>query len=528
MEKRLFLAIFISIVILMVYSSIVPRFMPQQPIPQPELTQQSPATSVSYETKAEVASSQAEPVVAAIDTEKQVLKNVQNADLGLDINLRGSAITNCNIKSYNTILPQKNIGLLIDWQKKDFTKSDLTDGATMSYDDKNTGLGIKKEYRFTKDKYIVEMTVEFVNSSNTNRYVKYGFNVGSIKDEILKQNSMDARYIDLSVSLPNKTLRNNFLRFNPKTVDEKIQWIGIRDRYFCTIIKPLQEAGQLTKDTHNNITSYILESPTFELQPGQTIKHTYKIYLGPQEPDLIAKLGDNAENIINFGMFDSVSHILLGALKILHKVSKNWGLTIILFSVLVFVLMSPLSIKSFSSMKRMQELQPLIEELKVKYKDSPQKMHKEIMELYKEKKINPLGGCLPLLLQMPIFVALYQLLMRFIELKGAGFLWIKDLSEPDRLAVLPKAIPVIGSDLNLLPIIMIITMFIQQKLTSGKSQSASTEAARQQKMMGLFMAVFFGVIFYHMPSGLVLYWAVNSILMLVFQVWMFIPRVQKA
>ncbi len=232
--------------------------------------------------------------------------------------------------------------------------------------------------------------------------------------------------------------------------------------------------------------------------------------------ELISEFEHSSEQIIHYGFFDTVSKMLLGVLRAINKVFKNWGVTLIVFSVLVFVVLSPLSIKSFSSMKKMQELQPEIEALKNKFKDSPQKLNKELMNLYKEKKINPFGGCLPVLLQMPIFVSLFQLLMRFVDLKGAKFLWISDLSAPDRVFVFSKSLPVIGNEVNLLPIIMIITMLIQQKITTFKQASAQ-ETAQQQKMMSLIMSVFFGIIFYHMPSGLVLYWTVNSLLMLVFQ-----------
>ena len=166
-------------------------------------------------------------------------------------------------------------------------------------------------------------------------------------------------------------------------------------------------------------------------------------------------------------------------------------------------------------MKEMQAVQPKIEELRKIYKDNPQKLNKEIMELYREHKVNPLGGCLPLVLQMPIFFALYQALMRSIALKGASFLWIKDLSEPDRLFILPKTLPVIGNEFNILPVLMAIGMFIQQKFTMA---SASSAAAEQQKLMTIFMPILFGIIFYHMPSGLVLYWFVNSTLMLIYQI----------
>ena len=168
-------------------------------------------------------------------------------------------------------------------------------------------------------------------------------------------------------------------------------------------------------------------------------------------------------------------------------------------------------------MKEMQAIQPQVEKIRQDYKDNPQKMNKEIMELYRLHKVNPFGGCLPLILQMPIFLALYNALMRSIVLKGAKFLWIKDLSEPDKLLTLPINIPFLGNYLNILPIIMAIGMFLQQKISSGKATGASAE---QQKMMMIVMPIMFGFIFYSMPSGLVLYWLVNSMLMLAFQIKM--------
>jgi len=161
-------------------------------------------------------------------------------------------------------------------------------------------------------------------------------------------------------------------------------------------------------------------------------------------------------------------------------------------------------------MKKMQALQPQVEKLRSAYKDQPQKLNKEIMGLYRENKINPFGGCLPMILQIPIFFALYQALMRSIELKGTSFLWIKDLSEPDRLFILQNPLPVIGAEINLLPLIMIAAMFLQQKL-SMKS-SGSTTIQEQQKIMIVVFPLMFGFLFYHFPSGLTLYWVSYTIL----------------
>ena len=167
------------------------------------------------------------------------------------------------------------------------------------------------------------------------------------------------------------------------------------------------------------------------------------------------------------------------------------------------------------SMKEMQRIQPKIEALRVALKDNPQKLNKEIMELYRTHKVNPFGGCLPLILQIPVFFALYQVLTRSIALKGAHFLWIKDLSEPDRLFTLSSALPLIGNEINILPILMAIGMFVQQKISTV---AATAEAAQQQKIMVIILPLLFGFMFYRMPAGLVLYWFVNSTLMLVYQI----------
>jgi YidC/Oxa1 family membrane protein insertase len=187
-----------------------------------------------------------------------------------------------------------------------------------------------------------------------------------------------------------------------------------------------------------------------------------------------------------------------------------------LLSMTTYSILFPLSIKQMRSMKEMQKLQPHIEEMRKTYKDNPQKMNKEIMELYRLHKVNPLSGCLPILLQMPIFFALYPVLMRSAFLRGADFLWIKDLSSPDKIATLPAMLPFLKNEVNLLPVVLAILMFVQQKMTLKSTPSSAQ--AEQQKMMMVIMPIMFGFIFYHMPAGLVLYWLVNSVLMLIFQV----------
>lgn len=212
-----------------------------------------------------------------------------------------------------------------------------------------------------------------------------------------------------------------------------------------------------------------------------------------------------------------MNKIMIDVLTFLHNILKNWGLAIVVLAVLVWFVFSPLTAKSTKAMMRMQALAPRVEEIRQQYKDTPQKANTEIMQLYREEKVNPLGGCLPLLLQIPVFWGLFGGLRNSDILNGANFLWIKDLSQPDRLFTIQ------GFPINILPLAMALVMFLQQKLTHPSGHSAGASASvktDQQKMMTIIFPVMFGFMFYRFASGLVLYWFVNSLLMLVTQLKM--------
>ncbi len=183
-------------------------------------------------------------------------------------------------------------------------------------------------------------------------------------------------------------------------------------------------------------------------------------------------------------------------------------------TIVIKIILHPLTRKSFESMRRMSALQPKINEIKNKYKNDQRQMNKETQALYKREKINPMGGCLPMLFQMPIFYALYTLLSGMVELRNESFLWIKDLSIPDTVATIKMQVPVLGyriaeqgfTDINVLPFIMTATTLLQSKLTSGN------QSGQQGKMMTYLFPLMFFFIFWNMPSGLVLYWTVQNIL----------------
>lgn len=293
------------------------------------------------------------------------------------------------------------------------------------------------------------------------------------------------------------------------------EWIALKNRYFTVVLRPENNVNEIFFNTtaDKSLETGII-SDKLTLKPGETLKSSYLFYAGPvSEQRLVAFGGYDIQKIVDYGFFGAISKTLLVILRFFHKGTKNWGLAIILLTFLINMVLFPLTRKSFVSMQQMKKIQPHMAKLKELHKDNPQKLNKEMMELYKTYNVNPLGGCLPLLLQMPIFISLYQGLMKSVELKGAKFLWIKDLASPDAVP-LPFSLPVVGNHINILPLLMAGMMVVQQKLTQGASSDAMpADQASQQKMMMVFMPILFGFMFYNMPAGLVLYWLTNTILM---------------
>ncbi len=300
---------------------------------------------------------------------------------------------------------------------------------------------------------------------------------------------------------------------------KELVWVGLKRKYFFITLEP---GGELMgasveplseKEERARIT---LDMLPMKIKPGHTAAGHIRLFAGPMLKSVLESCGPGFGQILNFGFFDLFAKILMEGLLWFNKAVQNYGLAIILLTIVVRVGLFPLNQKSYKSMREMQTLQPLVTELREKYKKNPQEMNKKMMQLYRDHKVNPMGGCLPMAFQMPIFFALFQALRNAIELRGAHFLWIKDLSEPDQLFTLtvPFHLPV-----NLLPLLVIVAMLIQQKMTP---MTAGGQSEGQQKMMQ-YMPVIFGFLFYSMPSGLTVYFLVSTVLGLVQQYF-----VQKA
>lgn len=326
-----------------------------------------------------------------------------------------------------------------------------------------------------------------------------------------------------------KTFRDEGeMPFLPKDIakDENIpiDWVAVKNKFFAQIVVPdggavgySLMAERVTIDGEDinpalkpksaqiqSVAAAILMADK-TLNGGEVFCQTFKLYIGPKKYSILRTLGLHQEDVMEFGMWSPVCRFLLTVLNKTYDFIPNYGVAIILLTILIRIIFWPLTHKSTESMKKMQELQPLMAELKAKYKDSPKKMQEETMALYKKNKVNPVSGCLPMLVQIPVFIALFVVLRSAVELRFAPFLWVHDLSAPERLFADILPIP-----LNILPIFMAASQAWQQTLMPATDPN-------QQKMMVFFMPVMMLVMFYMMPSALVLYWSANQCIVIVQQ-----------
>lgn len=485
MERRLILAITLSLLALLIWSGLVSKLYH---IENKEVTIKKVYLP--------------EPIQQPLPS----LLNFSQEKFEVVFNEQEAAITRVIFKSYQDYNFNLKYGLLLGDQNLNFKKESITSKSIIFvYQDENKR--IIKRFIFPNSNYNIGLEIEIQNLSNLPLNINLPLILGVLN---FNQDPHQARFKDAIFVTKEKTLHLN-CRKNITLSD--IKFLGLRERYFCAIIEP--EENNFTgfiKKINSQESELGLIPKEFKLLAGQQIKQKFHIYLGPQDLKEINRIKPDWTVVIYYGAFNFISHLLLQLLNLLYRLVHNWGWSIVILSILIYILLYPLVLKQMRSMKQMQTLQPAIEELRKAYKDNPQKLNKEIMELYRKRKINPFSGCLPLILQIPIFIALYQVLIRSVSLKGAKFLWIKDLSEADRLFILPVSLPIIGNEINILPILMTLGMFIQQKISP-----TSTTSSGQQRLMMIIFPLLFGFIFYHMPSGLVLYWFTNGLLMLICQ-----------
>jgi YidC/Oxa1 family membrane protein insertase len=288
------------------------------------------------------------------------------------------------------------------------------------------------------------------------------------------------------------------------------EWVAVSNQFFTTLLAPLGAKANNTWGRRFDVAHWAeqkafgiegaLGMPGFELQPGQTYSVRFEIYAGPKIYHRLAQLEHNEAEVMDFGMFKIVCQFLLNFMNLLHSWLKDYGLAILALTTVIKLILWPIQNKANRSMRQMAALSPKMQELREKYKDDPTRMNQEVMKLYKDYGINPVGGCLPMLIQIPIFFGLFKMLGQAVELRNAKFLWVKDLSQPDTVAHLPM----LGWPVNIIPLCMAATQIWLMAMTP------KTGDATQRRVM-MFTPLIFLFICYNFAAALALYYTTQNL-----------------
>jgi YidC/Oxa1 family membrane protein insertase len=368
------------------------------------------------------------------------------------------------------------------------------------------GITIKKEYTFSTDSYLIGLKITMVNGSDNNLDGKPSIKIGNVVGDPNSRITFEGPMALMEGGLEEVKIKD--IAKKPE-LEGSFRWIGITDRYFMNVLIPEEPVSGTMKMERVGEDMVIakLVLPDTNIVQGGSETFSYKAFIGPKDTEMLAKANYDLSKAVNFGMFDFLAKPFLWIMNQIYKFIPNYGIAIIILTLLTKIILWPLGNKSYKSMNDMKRMQPLMAEIREKYKDDKKKMNEETMALYRTYKINPMGGCLPMLVQLPVFLALYRMLYQAIELRHAPFFgWINDLSAPDRLFHFGFSIPFMQPPYGIpvLTVVMGATMFLQQKMSPPPGDPT------QAKMM-MFMPLIFTVIFINFPAGLVLYWLTNNI-----------------
>jgi YidC/Oxa1 family membrane protein insertase len=513
------------------------------------------------------AASKTEEVVAApvvIDTEvpaDEVIKVLENDKLKIELTSLGGGIKSATLFEYPEFNEDDSPPVLLDFSgaaalaysglpgigsRESLNIEKSEDGKSVTFS-KTWSTGTTFERKLTiGDDYLLTINDRFVNTSSNAWNIPFlRLLSGTMKNPADMKATKGVSILGVDSFTPeggvnywgrklNRLYKDEDKAASIDVVPEEmlnqvVDWVAAKNKFFTQIISPNEPIATMAiLSTRNmdekavmpiSITAALDFKPTV-LNPGDSLNLDYTYFIGPKQYTILKDAGNSMQKVMEFettGFFswmnwlmEPARRLLLWTLNMFHSVIPNYGVAIILLTVLVRVLFWPLTHKSTDSMRRMQEVQPQIKALQEKYKKDPQRAQQEVMKFYKENKVNPMGGCLPMVVQIPVFIALFTVLRNAIELRYSGFLWISDLSQPENLFA--GSIPYIGS-LNILPLLMSASMIWQQKL-STPATAATPEQQQQQKMMMFMMPIMMLFFFYSMPSGLVLYWTTSNLLMI--------------
>jgi YidC/Oxa1 family membrane protein insertase len=496
---------------------------------------------------------------------------LSNDRMDVVLSTRGGTVAEATLKTYRSTLAKDSPPVRLDFSDRpalayvglgglgdafDFREAPGADGRSVTFDRRAAnGLRLQRTVQLG-DGYVLKITDVLRNEGAEALALRpVQIRTGPMRRETGHKDAAGIVYLGVDTLSPGgekvlhlgKTMHKLFdremeeagLPAMPVVIDAEphenpVDWVAAKNKYFVQILTPEGGGEGSRVYARRELSRRELENPAVAerkmtsvtevgasvvlaeqtLQPGEAASRTYTYYVGPKKYTELHAAALHQVDVMELGdWIKPISKLLLRVLNFIHDhlPPHNYGIAIILLTIIVRVVFWPITHKSTESMKRMAAVAPLVNELRAKYKDNPQKQQQEIMALYKEHKVNPLGGCLPMLIQIPVFFALFMVLRSAIELRFASFLWIGDLSEPENL--FPGAIPFVGS-LNLLPILMAGTMWLQMKLSPSAGDPA------QQKIMAVMMPIMMLVFLYNFASGLALYWTTQNVLMIVQQMMM--------
>lgn len=545
-QKRLFIAIILSVVVIAGWNLffVDPATMNQQPPAETNgakssaIEGQGPAVS-DFKPDGGVVSQADDLSLAVASSEQTVFKtfSLSTPFYQVEISEKQAALTRFSLNHYRESLeddsPQKQMipidlpvgfyacgmeGKSVPGLERAIFKADTETTKTLletgekkiSFSWRSPhGIEVEKIYTFSASTYLIGLDVVVKNGATMplkdRLAIMLPFALGEDAASMARFGSYG----------PAAYVNGQLEEIKPDDIEEKntlqgtMDWVGNGDRYFLSALVPSTPADavlRLTKSDTLVMTTYLQEME--RLDPGKQVMFSYQCFMGPKSLKVLGRYDNNLKKAVNFGWFDVLAKPCLIVMNLIHEIIPNYGVAIILLTILIKLIFWPLGTKSYKSMNDMKKLQPLMMEIREKYKDDKQRMNQEVMSLYKTYKVNPMSGCLPMLVQMPIFFALYRMLYQAIELRHAPFVgWVNDLSAPDRLFDFGVAIPFMQPPYGIpvLTLIMGATMFLQQKM------SPSTGDPTQAKMM-MLMPIFMTVIFINFSAGLVLYWLVNNVL----------------
>jgi YidC/Oxa1 family membrane protein insertase len=551
MDKNALIAIVVIFVIVLLFQILYlrPRLEERSAQQAQEMVEEQ--AEVTQEQEGEAPASVSEPEALALPAEEAVSRTttLETAHYRVEFSNEGASIVSLRLKDY---LDQDGMPVeLVQYDENDMRPFEvhfdrlrnLSNGDRIVYyveelsptafrfwrdfeDSRGNKFRFSKSYFFEQDEYMfdIQVSVEplepgtelYLNWDNVAYTLVWGPTLGPTSVVRNRYNVTTEGYYEngkfhkVFRGAGGCSLRGSESKYSE--ISKFARWVGVTNRYFLISIVPSDTNRIYAFDQRTQNKYYLGVSSTYHR--GQGFEDTYRVFAGPKERRLLKGYGYNFDSVMSGRILRPLVIFLEWLIRGFYSFTNSYGLSIILMTIAIKIILHPLTYKSFKSMRRMSALQPKINEIREKYKNNAQQMNREIQALYRKEKVNPMGGCLPMLFQLPIFYALYTVLSSMIELRNQSFLWIRDLTMPDSVATVPFAVPMLGyrigeqgfTDINILPFVMTATTLLQSKLTSGNSQQ------QQAKMMTYLFPIVFFFIFWNMPSGLVLYWTIQNIL----------------